>query len=84
MIFSRQCKTNIYKFFKYHFITREELVKLVEEIITWEGTEEELTKKLELFRKSVPHPSPINLIYWDNLTPEKIVDKALNYKPIQL
>lgn len=65
-------------------MTREELIKLVEEIMMWEGTEEELTKKLDIFKKNVPHPNPINLIYWDDLTAEEVVDKALSYKPIQL
>lgn len=65
-------------------MTREELMKLVEEIMTWEGTEEELAEKLDLLKKNVPHPSPSNLIYWDDLTPEEVVDKVLNYKPIRL
>lgn len=65
-------------------MTREELIKLVEEIMMWEGTEEELTKKLDILKKNVPHPNPINLIYWDDLTAEEVVDKALSYKPIQL
>ncbi len=66
-------------------MTREELINLVKEIMNVKGkTEEELVKLLEKFKKNVPHPAPSDLIYWDDLTPEEVVDKALNYKPIQL
>ncbi len=65
-------------------MTRAELLELVEEIMSWEGTEEELVEKLELLKINVPHPSPSNLIYWEDLTPEEVVDRALSYKPIQI
>jgi hypothetical protein len=66
-------------------MTREELVKLVREIMNVKGkTEEELSNLIDLLSKNVPHPAVSNLIYWEDLTPEQIVDKALNYKPIVL
>lgn len=66
-------------------MTREELIKLVIEITTVEGkTEEQIDKLIGLFKTNVPHPSPSNLIYYEDLTPEEVVDKALSYKPIQL
>lgn len=39
---------------------------------------------LELLKKNVPDPRISNYIFYDELTPEQIVDKALSYKPIQL
>jgi hypothetical protein len=66
-------------------MTRDELIKLVMEITTVEGkTEEQIDKLIDLFKANVPHPSPSNLIYYEDLTVEEIVDKTLSYKPIQL
>ena len=66
-------------------MTREDLIKLVIEITTVEGkTEEQIDKLIDVFKANVPHPSPSNLIYYEDLTPEEVVDKALSYKPIQL
>lgn len=66
-------------------MTRNELVKLVIEITTVEGkTEEEVNKLIDILEMNVPHPSVTDLIYYDDLTPEQIVDKALTYKSIQL
>lgn len=66
-------------------MTREELIKLVIEITTVEGkTEEQIDKLIDLFKANVPHPSPSNLIYYEDLTPEEIVDKALSYRSIKL
>jgi hypothetical protein len=65
-------------------MTKKELVELVKEIMSWQGTEEELSEKLFLLKQNVPHPSPSNLIYWDDLTLEEVVDRALSYKPIAL
>lgn len=66
-------------------MTREELIKLVIEITTVHGkTEEQIGKLIDLFKANVPHPSPSSLIYYEDLTPEEVVDKALSYKPIQL
>lgn len=66
-------------------MTREELIELVEDIFnSAKKTDEEVFELLEKFKKNVPHPSPSNLIYWDDLTVEEVVDKALSYKPIQL
>ena len=67
-------------------MTKEQLIQLVERIIKVDGTEEEIDKMLDKFQNNVPYPEVSDLIFWneDNLTPEQIVDKALNYKPIQL
>lgn len=66
-------------------MTREELIQLVKDITTPTGkTEEEVNKLIDILEMNVPHPSVTDLIYYDDLTPEQIVDKALTYKPIQL
>jgi len=65
-------------------MSREELIELVKKIATAQGTEEELDKMLELLKKNVPDPRVSNYIFYDELTPEQIVDKALAYRPIQL
>jgi len=66
-------------------MTREDLIKLIEGIYdSAKKTDEEVFELLEKFKKNVPHPAPSNLIYWDDLTVEEVVDKALSYKPIQL
>ena len=67
-------------------LTREELINLVNKIIECEGTEEEIDEMIEVVERNVPHPEVSDLIYWNDeeLTPEQIVDIALDYKPIQL
>lgn len=65
-------------------MTREELIELVGKIARSEGTEQELDDMLDLLMNNVPDPHVANHIFYDDLTPEEIVDKALSYKPIQL
>ena len=67
-------------------LTREELINLVNKIVECEGSEEEIDEMIDMVKKNVPYPDISDLIYWseDELTPEQIIDKALNYKPIQL
>ncbi len=67
-------------------LTREELINLVSKIIECEGSEEEIDEMIEVVKRNVPYPDISDFIYWseDELTPEQIIDKALNYKPIQL
>jgi hypothetical protein len=66
-------------------VSREELINLVKELYNSKGkTEEEENRLLELLEKNVPHPDVSDLIYWEDLTPEEVIDKALAYKPIQL
>ena len=67
-------------------LTREELINLVNRIVECEGSEEEIDEMIEIVKRNVPHPEISDLIYWneEELTPEQIVDKALNYKPIEL
>lgn len=65
-------------------MTREELIELVKKIMTADGTEAELHKNVALLMKNVPDPRVTNHIFYADLTPEEVVDKALAYKPIQL
>ncbi|MDR1091735.1 MAG: bacteriocin immunity protein [Prevotella sp.] len=70
---------------KYKIMTRDELIKLVNEIMNVQGkSEKQIDELIDILMKNVPHPAVTDLIYWDNLTAEEIVDKALSYKPIQL
>jgi len=66
-------------------LSREELILLVKEITNVKGkTELQISLLIKELEQNVPHPEPSDLIYWEDLTPEEIVDKALNYKPIIL
>jgi hypothetical protein len=65
-------------------MTREELINLVVEITTTKGkTEEEINMLVDVLERNVPHPAVTDLIFYENLTPEEVVDKALSYKPVQ-
>ena len=64
---------------------RRELIDIVRELYNSEGkTEVEENSLLDLLEKNVPHPEVSDLIYWHDLTPEEVVDRALAYKPLQL
>jgi hypothetical protein len=64
---------------------RKELIDIVNKIISIDGkTEAEINELVLILSKNVPHPAVSDLIYFDTLTPEEIIDKALSYKPIQL
>ncbi len=69
--------------------TRPELVELVRRIMDGEGsTEVEADALIDLFQASVPHPAASDLIFYPpggrSLTPEEVVDAALDYRPIAL
>ena len=63
---------------------RTELIRLVERIMRCEGTEKEQDELLELLEKNVLDPQVSNYIFYEENTPEEVVDKALAYKPIIL
>ena len=60
--------------------------KLVEEIVNPKLEEVVINEKIYLFEKNVAHPAPSDLIFWneEELTPREIVERALNYRPINL
>ncbi|MBC9912687.1 hypothetical protein [Chitinophaga varians] len=65
-------------------MTREELIELVKKIAAAAGTEEEIDNMLSLLAEQVSDPHVSDYIYWEDLTAEEVVDKALKHKPIQL
>lgn len=65
-------------------MTREELISLVEKIMKCQGTEIEIDEMIELLEENVIDPEVSNYIFYEENTPEEVVDKALAYKPIIL
>jgi cell division protein YceG involved in septum cleavage len=71
--------------------TKEDLITLVEKLMTAAGTPTEQRTWLETLERNVPHPEIQGLIFWperydltNNVTAAEIIDKALAYKPISL
>ena len=65
-------------------MSKEELIELVEKIMKCEGTEEEVDNMLYVLKKNVIDPEVTNYIFYEENTPEEVVEKALAYKPIIL
>ncbi|WP_242220622.1 bacteriocin immunity protein [Bacillus cereus group sp. BfR-BA-01380] len=63
-------------------MTKKELIELVEQICNSKLPDELGSKYIDILEANVPHPAPSDLIFWDfrDLTPEEIVEIALNYK----
>lgn len=64
-------------------MNREELIELVKKIYNLDLPETEHSEYVNQFNNSgVPHPTPSDLIFWNDieLTPEEVVEIALNYK----
>lgn len=72
------------KVMKHEKLTRDELIELVRKIIDCDGSEEEIDKMIFTVEQNVVDPAITNYIYYDEKTPEEIVDLALAYKTIQL
>ena len=45
------------------------------------GSEEEIDLWVREFISNVPDPKAVDLIFWSELSPEMVVEKALSYKP---
>jgi uncharacterized protein YukJ len=65
-------------------MTREELIALVDKIMKCQGSEKEIDKMIELLMQNVTDPEISNYIFYEENSPEEVVDKALAYKPIIL
>lgn len=67
-------------------LNKEQLIKLVEEIVNPNLNEDEINEKIELLEKNVTHPAPSDLIFWNEveLSPKEIVERSLNYRSINL
>lgn len=65
-------------------LSRDEIIALVSKIKAAEGSEAEMDAMIAQLRSGVTDPEITNYIFFDELTPEEIADKALAYKPICL
>ncbi len=65
-------------------MSREDLIELVDKIMRCEGTKEEQDELLELLERNLLDPEISNYIFFEDNTPEEVVEKALAYKPIIL
>ena len=65
-------------------MTREELILLVDKIMKCQGSEKEIDEMMELLEQHVIDPEVSNYIFYEENTPEEVIDKALAYKPIIL
>ena len=66
--------------------SRDELIRMVQQLIDAALPEEEEDRLVEELKSSVSHPRVTDLIYYNTpeLTAEEVVDKALAYRPIEL
>ena len=80
----RNTTEEIIKKSKRRKLTRDELIILVERIQKCQGSEKEIDKMIELLKRNVTDPEVTNYIFYEENTPEEVVDKALAYKPIIL
>lgn len=63
---------------------RRELIELVRKIKNCEGSEEEIDDMISTLEKNISYPEITDLIFYNEKTPQEIIDIALNYKAIQL
>ena len=65
--------------------SKEQIINLINQILDVENhTEDEINRLVEKLESGVIDPNISDYIFWDDLTPEQIADKALSYKPICL
>ncbi|MFB6629091.1 e9imm peptide [Streptomyces sp. NPDC056362] len=68
-------------------MTREEAIPFGERLMNPETPEEEFSQNLGTLERGLSCPHISDYIFWDHdpkLTPERVVDKAMAYKPIAL
>ncbi|TXS34602.1 e9imm peptide [Streptomyces sp. ms191] len=68
-------------------MTREEAIPLVERLMDHTTSEQEFSEILATVERGLACPHISTYIFYDfdpELTPEKVVDRALAYKPIAL
>ncbi|MBR6500345.1 MAG: hypothetical protein IKT25_02430 [Firmicutes bacterium] len=63
---------------------KTKLIELVLKIQEYNGTEEEIDEMINILKRNVLMPGVTDLIYFDDKTPEEIVEIALSYQPISL
>lgn len=65
--------------------SKEQIIDLINQILDVENhTEEEINRLVDKLKSGMIDPNISDYIFWDELTPEQIADKALSYKPICL
>ncbi len=65
--------------------SREQIIVIVKRIKECKyASEAEADRDIMLLEKGVLDPYVTDYIFYDDLTPEEIADKALTYKPIEL
>ncbi len=65
--------------------SKEQIIDLINQILDVENhTEDEINRLVDKLKSGVIDPDISDYIFWDDLTPEQIADKALSYKPICL
>ncbi|MFC9703346.1 hypothetical protein ACFTWD_21925 [Streptomyces sp. NPDC056943] len=68
-------------------MTREEAIPLVERLMNPKTPEEKFSEILVALKQGLACPHISDYIFWStdpNLTPEKVVDRAMTYKAIAL
>lgn len=65
-------------------LTQDTMLEIIRRLQTGEGSEEEENVWLEMLEQNVPHPSVSDLIFYDDLSPEEILTRALDYKSVSL
>lgn len=66
-------------------LSREEIIEMIKEILDVQNhTESEIDDLVQQLKAGVPDPRITNYIFYDELSPEEIADRALSYKPICL
>ena len=65
-------------------VDRLYLIKLIDQLRNFEGSEEDEEVLLEKLVNLVTDPNISDYIYWTDMSSEEIADKVLSYKPIIL
>lgn len=63
---------------------RAQLLTLLKRLMQDRLPEEEQDALLELLTRETGHPNLSDLIYFENLSPEEVLERALAYRPIEL
>ena len=65
-------------------LSKDEIIHLIETITKCEDSEEEIDRLMDKLEQGVLDPQITDYIFWEEMSPEEIADKVLNYKPIAL
>lgn len=66
-------------------LSKDEIINLIDEITKCGNkSEEEIDGLIEKLEQGVLDPQISDYIFWSEMSPEEIADRALRYKPIEL